>query len=183
MCSNIQATTSLGLSQILGVFGFFLGCTSLGWQIWTYFRGRKEDIQGELTAGVKCLSPDKIVAGLFLEIYNNGSIPVYIETVSLVWGNEILRKSGSRIELHFQPLENYEGPLKQGDGRRCYALQRDFLLMNKDACSQPQEKIWISVKSAKGEVLRIKGDKVLCFLKSIISVSDKEKIGPAPSRG
>ena len=156
------------LVKCAGVAGFFMATMSLGWQIVAYWYNRKEFICGEISCGGRCIGPACTpIHGVFLELYNNGNVPVYIESVSLTWGDE-----KAKTELHFQPLNQYDAPLKQGDARRCYVLRDDFPMLT-EACKQPENKIWISVKSAKGEVLRIKGDKVLCLIKDS-NASDKK---------
>jgi hypothetical protein len=161
------------LVDIAGVLGFFTGCSSLVWQFWTYHDSRKEKIKGELSIGSKLLKPfnaNITVHGLFLNISNHGNTSVYIQNVSLMWGEKKLKKIDSQTTaLNFITYPETKEPLKPGEKRE-YILnyQKGFEHIFREASKQPVEKIWISIKSGKGEILRLKGDKVKYLIETLV---------------
>jgi hypothetical protein len=155
------------LVKLAGVFGFILAVISLLWQIWAYCLSRKENIRGRLSVGgrVLDLKSDFTVFGLFFDVWNHGSIPVYIKSVGLGWGEESAGIGASATELLFYSYPKNDNFLKPGESRLfVLPISKENSLI-KEAAKQPEDKIWVSVKSAKGEVLRIKGRQVIPLLK------------------
>ena len=67
-----------------------------------------------------------------------------------------------------------KGPLEPGDGRK-YVLPAILPQMLSKADDQPKDKLWVSVKSQKKEVLRLQGDGLKAYLAKIVEVMDKSE--------
>jgi hypothetical protein len=124
-------------------------------------------MRGKLTAGgrVLDLKSGASVFGFFLEIWNNGSAPVYIKSVGLKWGEEGSKIGATIKELVFFAQPRNDNPLQPGEPRLFVLPFSKETPLFKEIVKQTEDKIWLSVKSAKGEVLRIKGDKILPLLR------------------
>ncbi|MHB0946775.1 MAG: hypothetical protein ACYC3B_06360 [Sedimentisphaerales bacterium] len=152
------------LVNIAGLFGCFTGCASLIWQFWTYFDRRKEKIKSELSMGATLLDGRK-ACGLFLRLINFGEVPIYLHEVSLIYGEKKIKKiEHQNTALHFVPHPMTKEPLQPGDNRTYILDKNGFGNMFDKASQLPSKKIWISVKSGKGEILRIKGDIIKSYL-------------------
>jgi hypothetical protein len=128
---------------------------------------QKEDVRGNLSVGSRVLdlkSGDK-VSGLFLNIWNNGSTSVYIKSVALSWGEESSRIGASITELLFHAYPKNNNPLQPSEPRLFILPISKEEPLFEEAAKQTEDKIWVGVKSSKGEVLRIKGDQVLPLLR------------------
>jgi hypothetical protein len=157
------------ITTVVATLGFILACISLGWQVWTYHRSHKEDIRGTLSIGGKVLEPGNIVIGLFLDIWNNGKVPVYIKSVALTWGDEGPKIGNTLFAFEFKEYPPQKGPLQPGDGMKYVLPCLNQNLLSK-ASEQPAGKVWVSVKSQTKEVLRLQGDDLKVYLAKLINV-------------
>ena len=150
-------------NTIVAVLAFILAIGSLCWQILTYFRTHHERIKGKLCTTAIPISPGSNIPALQLDLCNDGHIPVYIKSVALTWGDEDLKLGHTLTSLEFKQDPPQNKPLQPGDGTR-YVLActlQDFL---SKASQQPADNVWVSVKSQKKEVLRIKGNDLKPYL-------------------
>ena len=155
------------ITTVIAGLGFILAGTSLGWQIWTRHQSRKEDVRGRLSIGGKVLGPGITAFGLFLDIWNNGNVRVYIKSVSLNWGDEGQKLGNTLSSLLFNAYPPLKGPLEPGEPRS-FVLPAWAPHILKAASEQSENKIWVSANSSKGEVLRIAGHEVKPILKELI---------------
>jgi hypothetical protein len=153
------------ITATIAALGLILACISLGWQIWTHRRSHKEDIRGRLTISRKSLGPGVNAIGLVLDIWNNGQVPVFIKSVALTWKVD---KPEATMQLIFQLCSSQKGPLQPGE-ERSFILPASPLL--RAPSNQPEDKLWVSVKSPKGEVLRLEGDVVRPLLVALAKTS------------
>jgi len=156
--------------KLVAVLGFILACISLTWQIWTYFHSRKEDIRATLSIGGRSLQPGTSLFGLFLDIWNNGNAPVYVKSVALAWGDEGRQIGKQTTELIFHPYPVKKEPLQPGEGTS-YVLPAPPPNLLRNATRETEDTVWVSVKSAKGEVLRLKGHAVFPLLAELAKAS------------
>jgi hypothetical protein len=138
--------------ELIGVLGFFLACASLAWHVWTHRQAHRERVVAELSVADTTEFP---AGALLVRVTNSGGVPLYLKEVTLAWG-----KAGDKVlELDLEPHPKSEGPLQVGQDRRFVLLASPTgpLAM---AARQPEERLWISIKSARGEVQRVKGSQV-----------------------
>ena len=162
------------ITTIIAVLAFLLSCMSLGWQIWTYQTTHQEQIKGKLSISAVTLRPGVNVPALSLEIWNDGCVPVYIKSIGLNWGEEGHKIGNAITELLFKASHPIKGPLKPGEGRT-YVLPAMIPNMFSKAKEQPIDKVWVSIKSQKKEVLRIHGDNLKSYLSMMVEAADKKE--------
>lgn len=162
------------LVKLAAIFGFTLACISLGWQIWTFFANRKEDIKGTLSITVATFPGGKNVPAFELKIWNNGQVPVYIKSIFLNCGEESNRLGAFVSSFQFKGNPPRTDPIQPGEGRS-YILPviPPALAMFSKAIGQPEDKVWVSVTSHKSEVLRILGREVKFLLTPILESQEK----------
>jgi hypothetical protein len=145
------------------------------WQIWTYRKTHKEQIKGRLSITAVPIEPGKNVPALQLEIWNDGHIPVYIKSVALIWGNEGPDLGSAVYAVLFKEYPPKNDPLQPGDGANFVlpVMIPHISQLISDANKQPENKVWISVQSPRGEPLRIAGKEVKHLLSSIVNEPPK----------
>jgi len=149
------------------LFGFPLAVISFVWLVWTHYRSHKENVRGTLSIGGKVLGPGLTVFGLFLDIWNNGEVPVYIKSVALAWKGQDSQGHDTTTQLMFKPCPEKRGPLQPGEGRS-FILPDSPPHFLEAPSKQPEDNLWVSVQSPKGEVLRLKGDEVRPLLVELV---------------
>ncbi len=159
--------------NIITILGFLLACISLGWQFWTFHKTHSERIKGTLYITTVPISSGKNVPALKLEIWNDGTVPVYVRSVSLCWGDEGYNLGDTVTELLFQSRFTVSDPLQPGNGRT-YILPAIAPQMFSKANEQPKEKVWVSVRSHKKEVLRIKDENLKAYLDEIVKSTSSQ---------
>lgn len=161
------------LVKLAAVLGFILAFISLVWQILTHRKTHEEQIKGKLSITVITIRPGENVPALHLEICNDGSIPVYIKSVGLCWGNEGNKIGDTIFELLFKGWPPIKGSIQPGDGRN-YMLPAIAPQLLSKANDQPEDKVWVSIKSQKKEVLRLQGDDLKAYLAKMMEVTNKD---------
>ena len=162
------------ITTIIATLGFILACISLGWQILSYHKTHAERIKGKLSITVITIRHGENVPALQLEIYNDGSVSVYIKSVGLNWGDEGGKIGDTSFELLFKAWPPIKGPIEPGDGRN-YVLPAILPQMLSKANEQSKDKVWVSIKSQKKEVLRLQGDDLKAYLAKMVEVTDKNE--------
>jgi hypothetical protein len=158
MLWNIITTVIAFLATIIAAASFILACISLGWQIYTSFQSKKPKIKGVLSFGA---SIEHQYPFIQLDLHNSGQVPVFIKEVALCWGNRKSKKAGDTItSYYFQSNWDKNRPLEPGQGCEFF-LERTIPHLFDKFAEQPEDKIWVSVKSPKGELLHIAGRDVL----------------------
>jgi len=162
------------INSVIAILALTLASISLIWQIWTYRKTHSEQIRGKLSITVIPIKLGQNVPSLQLEIYNDGHVPVYIKSVTLNWGDEEPKLGNALHSLSFQGYPPLQGPLQPGDGKS-YILPpiaaTPFAVVSK----QPVDRVWISIRSQKKEVLRLHGDDLKAYLSKIVEVTDKKE--------
>ena len=162
------------ITTIIATLGFILASISLGWQISTYHKTHEERIKGKLSITIITIRPSENVPVLHLEIWNDGHIPVYIKSVTLNWGDEEPKLGNVLHSLSFQGYPPLQGPLQPGDGKS-YILPPIAATPFDVVSKQPVDRVWISIRSQKKEVLRLHGDDLKAYLSKIVEVTDKKE--------
>jgi len=147
--------------------GVAIGALGLAWTIWwsvaRYIEGHKEHVEACPDCHI-----DTGGCRSFLKVRNQGRVPIYMEKPVLAWGDE---GSPSRTcRWHFEADPPCHNPLQPGECRN-YVLPALPIEVLKEACDQPPDKVWISVSSGRGEILRLKGDRVLPHLRTCLEGS------------
>lgn len=161
------------LTAVLGVLGFVIAFILLLWQFWTYHNDRKDCVHGSLSISSICLN---------LDIWNAGQYPVYLKSVTLQWGpikgklvvdipgrtlgwdkNQTSGQSTISVGQEFQPYPEKKGPLQRGEPRHFICP----VAVSKDFTVNCDRKVWVSVKSPKGEVLHIETEELRRYLQEI----------------
>ena len=155
------------LTTIIAVTGLTIASISLFWQIWTYCKTHEELVKGSLSITVVPRVPRENVLALQVEIYNDGQVPVYIKSVALTWGDEGPELGNATSELMFieHPPKRY--PLQPGEGSK-YVLPSMFPQILSKASKHPKDKVWVSVKSEKKEILKLQGDDLKKYLDKLL---------------
>jgi len=162
------------ITTIVAILGFLLGMASLLWHIYTYRVTHKEDIKGELSLNAVPTESGKGVVLLWLRLWNNGSVAVYLKSVMLCWGDEGSKLGNVVSSLLFTQTGPKKNPLKPGDGTS-YVLTPAPKPLLSAVAKLPEGKIWVSVKSQRGEVLRLQGEDLKEYLSKIANLPDKGK--------
>ncbi len=148
------------------VLGPVLGIAALLWQYWTYRDNRRERaiVRTMVGSHIKIPSPY-----LCVEVINSGRVPIYIKEVTINYGDEKLAIGNELIEIQIPPFPPVKGPLEVGNERRfILARMPNFIPLLKQACQQPEENIWLSIKSTLREVTRVKGKEIKPLLQGLI---------------
>jgi len=162
----ILADTPSGLSwieiiaQVLGTLGFVMAFASLWWQVHTWREGRKEQV--DYTLGLACsaaVPEDHLV----LKIVNAGMVPIYIREAALWWRPEKPDRESERRSIMMSQRESNKNPIQPGDDRE-FILILSRLHQNVIVASPPERNMWLTVSSAKGEILRIDGTEVSLYV-------------------
>jgi len=153
--------------KLVAILGFILACISLLWHVWTYHVSHKEKLGGKLSITAVPISSRKNVPALQLDIWNDGYIPVYIKSVGLTWGDEGPQLGNVLNALEFKEYPPKKGPLKPGDGTK-YVLPAIIPEMLAKANELPKNKLWVSVKSQKEELLRFQDNNLKVYLGNIL---------------
>jgi len=153
------------------------------WEFWQDVVRHKERVEPCLECHI-----DSGGCRLLLKLRNQGRVPIYMEKPVLAWGDEGCpsrawgwrRGHGSRVagrsspsrtcRWHFEADPPCHNPLQPGECRN-YVLPALPIEVLKEACDQPRDKVWISVSSGSGEILRLKGDRVLPHLRTCLEGS------------
>lgn len=148
---------------VLALVGVVVAVFSLGWQIYTYFQSKKPKIKGRLSFG---RSIERKHSFIKLNLHNSGQVPVYIKEVALCWGDRKIKKVGNSIASYpFQSTWDKNRSLEPGQGCEFFLECIEPHWFDEPA-AQPEDKIWVSVKSPKGELLHIAGRDVLPHIPS-----------------
>jgi len=146
------------MSLVIGGLALFLAVASLGWQFYTYFQSKNPKIKGVLSYGVTI---EHQYPFMHLDLHNSGQVPVYIKEVALCCGKRKLKKASDTIASYqFQSNWDKKRPLEPGQDCEFF-LERTIPHLFDKLAEQPEDKIWVSVKSPKGELLHIAGRDVL----------------------
>ncbi len=155
----------------IGLAGLILAASSLLWQRHTYIQTRTESAEAE-----NFLERNERGTFLGINVLNTGVPPLYIKEVILIFkyfeDKKIPLTEGYDetilLEDHcnFVPETREEGPLQPHDCRK-YLLQ-DEMPLKIYASQDPEavESVYISVRTAKGEVCRIEKEDVLPFFQN-----------------
>jgi len=159
------------VTTIIAVAGFILALTSLLWQIYTYHATHKENIRGKLSLNAVPGKSGKVAVLLWLRLWNNGNVPVYIKSAALCWGDEGPKLGNTVSSLLFHQTGPKKNPLEPGDGISYYLHPGSKPLLSV-AAKMGLDKLWVSVESQRGEVLRLEGDDLKEYLSKISNIPD-----------
>ena len=144
------------VAQVLGTLGFLMALASLRWQVHTWQEGRKERLDYRLC---QQRSTDVPEDHLVLRIINTGMVPIYIRDAALCWRPEKPHRESERRAIPMHQTTPDTNPMQPGDDRE-FILILSRLHQDVTVASPPERNIWLSVSSAKGEILTIDGTKV-----------------------
>ena len=159
------------ITAIIAVTGLIIACISLFWQIWTYCKTHEERVKGILSITFVQIKPRENVPALQLEIYNDGQVPVYIKSVALTWGDKGPEFGNVISEFKFKEYPPKRPPLQPGEGTK-YVLPSIIPKMLSKVSDQPKDKVWVSVKSEREEVLKLQGDDLKEYLAKLSEITN-----------
>ena len=159
------------VSISIGLIGVLLAVISLV----LHKRRRLAELKPRLSSKLSW-SPvkDSPAPALRLDIWNVGRLPVNVRKVQLLWGRENKETREIVSKLGLVPFDRSLGvPMTTAsDEPLCECECRTFILpplppsIMRQAANQPDDRIWIAVESDNGELLRLKGDRILPFLQT-----------------
>jgi len=149
------------VAEILGVLGFVLACTSLGWHVWKYTEGRREKVEAKATMEY-AVPPDSAPAVLIVYVRNTGDRPVYISevviayTVPVVLGNtEPCGDDGPGTgTISLFAREDPDEPLRPGQERE-YTLGAVYHEWFEDLAAVREEDVCVRISSPAGLVRKL----------------------------
>jgi hypothetical protein len=162
------------IAKVFALLALPLAAISFAWQVLTHHHKHKEIIKAKLSITIVPVEHGKNLPALNLEVSNHGQVSVYIKSVALSWGDEDSTLGDVLHQLRFQGYPPVKGPLHPGDGKN-YVLPAIIPQMLSKANNQPQDKVWISIKSQKTEVLRLHGNHLKGCLDMIVQLSDSRR--------
>jgi hypothetical protein len=147
--------------QILGALASLAAILLLAWRVWAHYDARRQRVKAELSIRIGFGAP---APSLCVWVTNTGRLPVYVCEVTLAWGRDTGRIGDEVTALDLQPQPAAKGPIQVGDGRLFllpWVLPKPLL---EQAAKEHPRRVWLSIKSPKGEMLRLKGKKVQPYL-------------------
>ena len=147
------------IAGIIGVLAFIL-------TIWIYRQSHRERVSVDVYGGTRT---EMHGPALFAKVCNMGQIPVYLQDVCLACGKDVNTGGDFNIDLKMTAVSSLERPLAVGDLRE-YMLpmvspNRELL---RSILDKPEAKIWLSVRSGKGEIFRVTGPKIEVLIESLL---------------
>ena len=167
------------ITKVFALLVLPLTAISFAWHVLTHHGKLKEKIKAKLSITVVPVEHGKNLPALNLEVWNDGQVPVYIKSVALNWGDEEPKLGDVLHAFSFQGYPPLKGPLQPGDGKN-YILPAVIPTLFSTANNQPEDKVWISIKSPKQEVLRLHGENLKACLAKIADLTDSKQNDEQP---
>lgn len=140
-------------------------------------RRRLEESRPRLSARLSwTAAKDSPNGAIRLDLWNAGRSPVCLKKIQLMWGRENKETRETVSKLGFMPYDpvsaaplatSSEDPLCECEGRTFMLPPLPPSIM-RQALSQPEDRVWVAVESDTGELLRLKADQVLPFLRAYV---------------
>lgn len=169
-------TTAERYGIVLGVVGFVLSLANLAWTVWAWWVQHRVKLHHKVGIHLDPQGGVRLVA----KLVNDGHSPLFIDRVVLESARPIEGPGGPHPQLILDPDPvppgGRETPIEPGDYRD-YVLVRDRRLSALgDIRNSHQYQYWISVRTPKREVLKIRDAGFLDTLKDFAEGDD-----PGPS--
>jgi hypothetical protein len=164
------------VAEILGVFGFFLACASLGWHVWTYRQGRKEKIEAKAS----------IQGTMRVDVRNAGHRPVYVSQVAIRWARPVPREFGEPgsvtlalrgMDITLGSEDDPKEPLQPGQGR-VYRLSKDVIRACRPFAGLPRKRVWLSICSPAGEIKKLSDDSTYAVIMAMAEAAERSNSEP-----
>ena len=139
------------------------------WQAWTDNRSKKPRISAKASFDMGTFGPTPT---LVIDVWNSGSVPVYITQVQLCYqkgGKRPLEVGREESSLILQPVTaNPNEPLQPGNGTQ-YVLPSEAQYPLKLWLEGPEEDVFLTITSPVGELLCLPGSQVQPILRVIVN--------------